>query len=49
MDTGRIVEDGTPFELLNSVASYYRQVVKQEGEAALQKALRLARTRQDSR
>ncbi|KAF3767031.1 P-loop containing nucleoside triphosphate hydrolase protein [Cryphonectria parasitica EP155] len=47
METGKIVEEGTPAELLENEGSYYYKAVRTEGERALQAALVVARTRQD--
>jgi len=42
MDEGKIIEDDTPAALLEREESYYRQVVKHEGEAIFQQALGVA-------
>lgn len=43
MDTGKVVEEGSPSALLDREGSYYRRAVRTEGERAFQAALAVAK------
>ncbi|KAH8648547.1 P-loop containing nucleoside triphosphate hydrolase protein [Xylariales sp. PMI_506] len=45
MDKGRVIEDGSPAELLQQKDSYFYQMVSQDGEATLRKAVAAAEAR----
>ena len=42
MDNGRVVEDGSPANLLGRHGSYYRSSILQDGRMALQNAMQIA-------